>query len=136
MARALRFLPIVALAAGTALLVDAIARGTAHASLVLIVPVITGTSGEFLVGVLLVFVGLVLLPLLGAGETTVATRWTDPAEPGSGRLASGGVVFVGPVPIFFGEWGKAVRRTYWWWVALASLLLSVALVAWLWFLLR
>ena len=136
MFRGLRFVPLLLLLAGAVLIVDAVVRGAAHASLVLIVPVLTGSSGEFLLGVLLVFLGLLSVPFLllsiGGWEELPPSAGT----PSSEHSGAGGVILIGPVPIFFGEWAGLRRRAYLWWVAVASLLFAVLLVAWVWLELR
>jgi len=127
-----RYLPLILLAAGAALIVDAVLRGSAHAALIFIVPVLTGGSSEFLVGVLLLFLGLLAFPAVSLS----ASMWSASEEPAAGGPTSsggtGGVVLIGPVPIFFGEWGEMRRRTYWWWVAVASVLFAALLVVWVW----
>jgi uncharacterized protein (TIGR00304 family) len=125
-----RYVPLVLLAVGAALIVDAVLRGSAHAALILIVPVLTGGSVEFLFGVLLLFLGLLSLPALTLMQGLHATEPGEAPEGGARPSGSGGVVLIGPVPIFFGEWGEMRRRTYWWWVAVASVLFAALLVVW------
>lgn len=133
MAGPLRWLPVVLLGLAAVLLGDALLRGSAHAALVLVVPVLTGSSAEFLVGVLLLIVGFLSLPLLVSGT------YADERETGSADTEAprhGGVVLIGPVPIFFGEWRGMSRRAYLWWAALGSVLFVVLLVAALWWVAR
>jgi len=133
MARLVRWLPVVLLGLAAVLIGDALVRGSAHAALVLVVPVLTGSSAEFLLGVLLLFVGFLSLPFLLSGPgLDEPTPRTGPAEP----PAHGGVILIGPVPIFFGEWRGMSRRAYLWWAALGSVLFVVLLVAALWFVAR
>jgi uncharacterized membrane protein len=111
--------PLGLLAVGAALIADAVLRGGASVALVVVVPVIYGASTEFFVGVLLLFFGFVTLPFL-FGASPVGTE----VEPASAAHATapptevGGLMLIGPVPIFFGGWKGASRRTR---VALAVL---------------
>ena len=130
---AVRFLPLVLLALGAALIVDAVLRGSAHAALILIVPVLTGGSLEFLVGVVLLFIGLLSLPLLSLASAMESEEEVEPSGGKPASTGSGGVVLIGPVPIFFGEWAGMRGKAYWWWVAVASFLCAAFLVAWVWF---
>jgi uncharacterized membrane protein len=125
------YLPILVVLAGVTLLIDATLRGTAHASIVLIVPVLSGSSPEFVIGTLLTFLGILGILLLAAG-VEVERGGGDAAPPG-GR--GGGVVLIGPVPIFFGEWKAIGRRGYWGWVTVGAIVsaLIILLAVWLWF---
>ena len=115
---------------GLVLIADALRRGSAQASIVLIVPVLTGSSLEFLVGTLLTFVGLLAVFLTSSGlELT-----EDPDSPIGAAPRSGGVVLIGPVPIFFGEWRQIGRHGFWRWAAAGSIATSILilLLLWLW----
>jgi uncharacterized protein (TIGR00304 family) len=105
---------LVAFVAGAALVADAVLRGQASLSLVLVVPVFSGSSVEFLLGVVLLVVGFLLLPL-SLWEPSESEPLLRPAEgpsvpPPSTGAAGGGVVLIGPVPIFFGAWKNVSRR--------------------------
>lgn len=105
--RAQGLLPIGLLLAGAALVGYAVVQGGATVSLLLIVPVVTGRSVEFLAGVVLLLLGFVLLPLLWPGEfaTREEPSAVSPAAPSEGTsVAGGGLLLIGPVPIFFGGW--------------------------------
>jgi len=120
--RAVGLAGIALLGAGVALLADAVLRGGATVSLVVIVPVVSGSSGEFLLGVVCLVAGVFLLPFLGfelgpPGEETLpppSARASTPSE-----SSSGGLVLIGPVPIFFGAWRSVPTRTRRW-VAIAG----------------
>ena len=98
---------------GMGLIAAAVVTGEADISLVVIIPVISGTGGVFLLGMLLVVAGLVLgFVLVAMGQT----EWVDHQEPArmnenglhhAGRekreARYGGVVLIGPVPIAFGS---------------------------------
>ncbi len=112
---------------GIALVVASVLQGTAQASIVLIVPVLSGSSPEFVLGTLLTVVGVIGLLLSAAGvevnvdgDRSAATR-------------SGGLILIGPVPIFFGAWARSGRRAAWRWVAaglIATAILVLIVVAW------
>ena len=101
--------PIGMFLGGIALVAAAVVTGEADVSLVLIIPVFSGSSALFLLGVLLIvasfIVGFVLVatgsvevePSQGAQETA------SPMSTGSRRTEYGGVVLVGPIPIAFGS---------------------------------
>jgi uncharacterized membrane protein len=124
------YLSLLVTVVGIALIVDALLRGTAQASIVLIVPVLTGGSPEFVVGTLLTFVGL-LAVFLSVGVGAVDDE-PSPAEGAPSR--SGGVVLIGPVPIFFGEWRQMGQRGRYGWVAAGAIATAVLvlLFVWLW----
>lgn len=108
---------VAVLLAGVVLVVDAVAHGRALVSLVLFVPVVSGASGEFLLGVVLLVAGIFLLPLTlwepGEAEPLRPGESVAP-EPGpSSRSGAGGLLLVGPVPVFFGSWRGVSRRTRW-----------------------
>ena len=91
-----------------------VADGAAHLALLVVFPVVYGSSALFAGGVLLAFVGF-FLTLLGfaAGEGTMAqgvgpgpaeevpARGTGPSSSTGSRGGFGGVVLLGPVPIVF-----------------------------------
>lgn len=108
------WVPGLLLVVGAALVVDAVVRGAASVALIAIIPVVSGSSAEFLAGVVLLLVGFLSLPL----------AFRPPAEPGGAALLLdprargeapteevGGLLLVGPVPIFFGGWKNVSVRT-------------------------
>ena len=109
-----RALGPVALVVGVILLAEAVATGGARVSLVLIVPVITGTTLLFAVAAGLLVSGLFFFPLAFARdeqseeETPVGSRLNPNAAPGG----SGGLILLGPVPIFFGTWRRNPPISY------------------------
>lgn len=114
-----------ALIVGGILLADALLAGAARLYLLLIIPVITGTTALFALAVVLLLVGVFFLPLTFAGVDgqqgePSASPQPDTLAPQSG---SGGVIFIGPVPIFFGRWRNHPPVPYRW-----ALLLGVAFV--------
>jgi uncharacterized membrane protein len=126
------YLSLVLLVVGLALIADALLRGSAAASIVLIVPVLSGSSPEFVLGTLLTFLGLLAL-FLTAG-TIELTGSASSAEGATSR--SGGVVLVGPVPIFFGEWRQMGRHGLWGWVAAGAIATAVLVLVFVWFWIR
>jgi uncharacterized membrane protein len=97
------------LGTGIALLVLAVLERTIGFALVLFVPVFFSSSWELPVGAFLVLSGVfsALFGLSDEGPVELA----DPAGP-SGASA-GGVVVIGPVPIFYGSGSRLSRRTRW-----------------------
>lgn len=94
--------PAMLLAGGVAAIAAAVLTGGARAGLVVVVPVIFGSSALFLVGILLLIAGMFSLPLAFA-----------PSEAGTNgptETTSGGLVLIGPIPIFWGSAGRASRR--------------------------
>jgi uncharacterized protein (TIGR00304 family) len=101
--------PAVLLGAGSVLVALAALQGGARLAVVVVVPVVFGSSIEFVVGVLLLLAGLFTL-----GLAFEPSEETD--EPVGGNLSrassgSGGLVLIGPVPIFFGSWRNVPTRT-------------------------
>lgn len=113
----MRTAPLLAfglLVGGAVLVADAVARGNASIFWVLIFPVLSGNSPEFLVGTLLLIAGIfsVALTAVGPRSTERGGRESAPPDevtPAGNRFA--GVVVVGPVPFFFGGWAGVSRRT-------------------------
>jgi uncharacterized membrane protein len=106
--RGLRVVAPAFLAAGVAAVAYAVAAGGAQVGLFLVFPVVFGDSWLFYGGVLLLLVGLFALPLSFAGDAEVVPLPTPGASTAGG---SGGLVLIGPVPIFFGSWRAVSRRT-------------------------
>jgi uncharacterized membrane protein len=92
----------------------ALTRG-AHLSLVLIVPIVSGDSAEFSLGVLLIALGVFLLPwsLLGSIESEPPQSRLPTGADDARSESSGGVLLLGPIPIFFGSWRSPSRARYW-----------------------
>jgi uncharacterized protein (TIGR00304 family) len=102
-------LPVVIFVAGIAVIALAVATGEARVELVLIFPVFSGSSGLFLLGVVLILLsfitGFALLALaqaelLKASDGSVESQDTDKTRT---ETKYGGVVLIGPVPIAFGS---------------------------------
>jgi uncharacterized protein (TIGR00304 family) len=102
--------PAGLLGVGALLVGWAVAEGGAELAIVVIVPVLFGRSIAFVAGVLLLVAGLFTLPLAfePAEEAEPPTAGGSPAGTHGG---SGGVVLIGPVPIFFGSWRNVSPRT-------------------------
>lgn len=118
--RVASFIAPALIAGGVAAVVGAILTGGAQAGIVVVFPVIFGSSALFLVGVLLLIAGIFALPLaFGVSEVEPST---------SGNVTSGGLVLIGPVPIFWGSAGHASRRVRLLAAVAGGLLLVVAAV--------
>jgi uncharacterized membrane protein len=138
--RARSAVPVALLVAGVALVADAVLRGGATVSLVVVVPVVSGDSAEFLLGIVALVAGFLSLPfLLGEavdpGEPTLASEPPSAAPVPSEGPTTGGLVLVGPVPIFFGSWRNVSTRTRWA-VALVGALVLVLFLVGVWLALR
>jgi len=109
--------------------------GGARLYLLFVLPVVTGTSPLFGLSVVLLVVGFLFLPFLFAGEEPSEA----PAPPGApatagavpGDTASGGLILVGPIPIFFGAWRRNPPIPYRW-AFLVGVLLAALAVLLLW----
>ena len=128
--RTLLVAALVVWAAGLLLIVASIAEGGARVALVVIVPVVSGSSLTFLLGVALLIAGF-LLGFLGVPGSWVEPPASEaPSEPvGSERSGVGGVVLVGPVPIVFGSWRGTLSRRTRWTLALAGAALVIVACA-------
>lgn len=114
------------LALGVGLVVAALATGEAHFALVLIVPVIYGGSSALLIaGVVSTLLGIFALGLGVAEPMEVRSPKPLRTELGAPPSGAGGLVLVGPFPIFFGNWKNVSRATKY----LAALAGAIALAA-------
>jgi len=120
----------IALLAGVALIVQSVLDGGANVTLIVIIPIISGYSLFFLLGVVLLFVGFLSLPFAFASDDPELPL-TPPGAADSSPKASGGVggfVLIGPVPILFGNWKGVSRRTQAWLVVVGAVLFIAAIV--------
>ena len=109
-------------------------RGGASLALVVVVPVIFGASTEFFLGVVVLFFGFVTLPL-AFGYTFVTDEASEGQPPSRAEAPPeevGGLLLIGPVPIFFGRWKHVSRRIRMAAVAVGAVLLGVAVGLFLW----
>lgn len=98
--RSARLLPVGLLLLGVALIGYSLATGQATLGLLVVIPFVVGSSWTFAVGVLALAAGFFTLPFLfGADEA-----WDDRPSTGAGSSGSGGVLLIGPIPIFFGAY--------------------------------
>jgi len=129
--------PVALLLAGLALVVVSVAKGGADVALLVVFPVVYGSSLGFLLGAILLFAGFLSLPFALGMEEDEARSTPSLADPPPPTGASGGVggfVLIGPVPIVFGSWKGVSRRVRWALAVAGSVLLTVVVVAFLWFL--
>lgn len=102
-------LPVVTFIAGIAVIALAVATGEARVELVLIFPVFSGSSGLFLLGVVLILLsfiaGFALLALAQAELLKASDGSVESQDIGKTKEETkyGGVVLIGPVPIAFGS---------------------------------
>ncbi len=110
-------LSIAMILGGLAGLVVAYAQGDAELSVVVVIPVLSGTGAPFALGVLLLMGGFFLLFLSWGMRTMAAVALEEEEEPAAPRPREpsaaggpasagsqwGGVVFIGPIPIAFGS---------------------------------
>jgi len=123
------WVPIAVFLAGVACIVVAAATGEAQVQLLIIFPLISGTSWLFILGVMLIIASFVLgfvfaAPAMTeedqASPRTPGVRHPEDAQQEPRRKARyGGVVLIGPVPIVFGS-----DRN----VALIMLVLAIVLI--------
>jgi uncharacterized membrane protein len=117
---------------GALLLAESLATGGARLYLLLIIPVVTGTTPLFVLSVVFLVVGFLFLPLAFIGEEGTETEPVSagPPAPASPTVAggSGGLILVGPIPIFFGAWRRNAPISYRWAVVLGVVLAVVALL--------
>jgi len=125
---------LATLLAGAALIAFSVVTAGTAVELVVVFPVLSGSSVSFLVGVVLLIAGFFSLPFGLAGEWEAA----DSLPPAAGTVPPdrpsgvGGFVLVGPVPIVFGSWRGVSRRTRWLLALAGAVLLTAAIVALLW----
>ena len=120
---------------GIVLVTDSVLRGAARVSLVVIVPVISGQSAEFLLGIVFLLAGFLTVPWLlfegvhvEAPSEELSTESPSSPPPSHGPVGGGGLLLIGPVPILFGGWRNVSRRTRWWLAVVGGVIL-VAFVA-------
>jgi len=127
-----RALGPVFLLIGAALLVESLSTGGARLYLLLIIPVVTGTTPLFGLSVVCLVVGVLFLPLVFAGEESSESPPPPARSPGASTGAetggSGGLILVGPIPIFFGAWRRNPPISYRWAVVLGVVLAVVAVL--------
>jgi uncharacterized membrane protein len=122
----------ICLAIGAALLVEALASGGARLYLLVFIPVFTGTTLTFGFSVLFLVMGFLLLPFsfvgTGRSEPTPTAASILPSPTATREEGSGGMILVGPVPIFFGSWRRNPPMSYRWAVLLGAVLAVVAIL--------
>jgi uncharacterized membrane protein len=130
-----RFLGPTFLVIGALLLGEAFATGAARLYLLVIVPVVTGTTLIFGVSVAFLVLGFLFLPFVFAGAESAEPSVASTGSPTLGAPptegGSGGLILVGPVPIFFGAWRRRPSISYRW-ALLLGVVLAVVAVLLLW----
>jgi uncharacterized membrane protein len=108
------WVPVAILIAAVLLIGDAVVRGTASVALFVFIPVLSGDSTEFLLGVVLLLVGFLSIPLAFLSGYEAAVVATPIAPRARGETPSGevgGLILIGPFPFFFGSWKNVSLRT-------------------------
>jgi uncharacterized protein (TIGR00304 family) len=122
--------------AGITLVVLSVLRGDATVSLIVIIPVVTGSSATFVGGVGLIIAGFVALLFAFSAPWSSEEAPLRPHQRGlpSGEPegGAGGFVLIGPVPIMFGSWRGISRRDRWWLGLIGATILIVVVLATLW----
>lgn len=121
--------PLGLIAGAVACVIEALATGGAHAGFFLVFPFVTGGSGWLVAGALLGFAGIASIGLL-LPDADIADR--PPLGETPARSASGGLVVIGPVPIFWGGWRSPPGWAYWSAAAVGGALLAAFFVALVW----
>jgi uncharacterized protein (TIGR00304 family) len=125
---------LVAVLAGIALIVTSVATGGTRVYLVVVIPVLAGASVGFLVGVALLIAGFVGIAFGGAMRMATAPPDEERPEsaPEAARARSGGVVLIGPIPIFYGD-ARQIGDRYYWLALGAGIALFTAVIALVYF---
>ena len=140
--RWVRWVSPALLVTGTGLVLAAVASGGAHLFLVLIIPVVTGGTWELGLGVLFLLLGFFTLPLVFTANVeseraqpippTRKKSATEPSGPSSASPEnSGGLILIGPVPLFFGTWRHRPPIPYWVAALLGAAILGILLFVFL-----
>lgn len=124
-----RVLPVVLFSFAVVLVAVGLATGSARLYLIVFIPVVAGSSGWLVGGIACLFLGFLTLPLLWGEETAAIPSDGRGSSQTAEPLRSGGVVLLGPVPIFFGRWKHPPARLYWLAVAVGAALVVGLLVA-------
>jgi uncharacterized protein (TIGR00304 family) len=136
--RVLLFTAAALIVAGVALIALSVAQGGASVALIVIIPVVSGSSVTFLAGVALFVAGFfaLLFAFSGGWEEAPPLPSAGTAEPATPTRsgAAGGFVLIGPVPIVFGSWRGVSRRVRGMLALLGAVLLIVVVLAFVWFL--
>ena len=111
-------IPIMLFAGGVACMIAAVMTGEAEISMVLIFPIFSGSSGLFILGVMLILFSFVAGFVMLASSQIALSRSMLHQELGQESLGQpemkkkyGGIVLIGPVPIAFGsdmKWALAM----------------------------
>jgi len=117
-----RWIPVLLLLSATVLLVLSVIRGEAEVYLFILFPVFSGHGLLFVLSILLFIVGFLSVPLIFTEDTPVSTGFFDGEE---AKIRSGGVIFVGPIPIIVLGDGRTAFYTL---LALSALLIALFII--------
>ena len=125
-----RFLPVLLLVSGCALLAVSVIMGDVTLFLFVVLPVFTGNGPLFVVSIILLLAGFFSLPLIFAGdEEFLLSPHSGSAnlqnkERDKSRIRAGGVIFIGPIPILVAGDGRTAFYT----MLLATIVISVLML--------
>ncbi len=122
------WIPVLVFLAGVGCIIAAAVTGEAKVELLVVFPLISGSSLLFILGVVLIVLSFILGFVIAATSTMEQAAETgqdnggtqNPAAENHQRTRFGGVVLIGPVPIIFGS----DRR-----LALIMIILAIVLMA-------
>jgi len=124
--------------AGVAMVALSVALGEASVALIVIIPVVSGSSVTFLAGVVLLLAGFVALAFAFSGGWEEApgplARERTPASHAARSGGAGGFVLIGPVPIVFGSWRGVSRKVRALLALVGAVLLIVVVLGFVWLL--
>jgi uncharacterized membrane protein len=115
--RVLRAVGVALVLLGIGSISISLASGSSHLYLLLVIPVVTGSSAWFLGGTASLLIGLILFAVGYPADRSEGggPDGGDEESPDRDRAGSsgGGVVLIGPIPIFFGGARQFADRYYW-----------------------
>lgn len=113
-------IPMMVLFLGMIFILLGILEGDANIALFLFFPVIYGTGIYLMLGILLIFISFLLFFIFpfrtrytshrGRSEKNFSYNRQEEKELGS---TYGGVIFIGPIPIFFGKDVSTTKKMMW-----------------------
>ncbi len=103
-------IPFLIFLTGILLVLLSVFRGEADVALILFIPVISGGGLFISIGILLIFLSFFLffiIPFFGTYRRSEKKETTYQIEE---KTKTGGVIFIGPIPIIFGESESTAKK--------------------------